>query len=90
MARNGILAPERFPKPIVTVEPIGDGEQTADGCDVHLALGHRIEPARIRESVEIESAVVAVAPDLAQELKRLAQVHRSYHEPHHRAWRSHH
>src|SRR4051812_21108359 len=72
LAGDGVLAPERLPEPVVAVELGGDGEQTLDGRDVRFALGHRIKTAGIGEGVEIEGAVVAVAPDLAEQLKRSA------------------
>src|SRR3954462_8890171 len=81
LAGNGVLAPERLPEPVVAVEPISDAEQALDGRDVRLALGHRIETAGIGEGVEIEGAVVAVVPDLAEQLKRSTHMHRSHHEP---------
>src|SRR3954470_14053763 len=81
LAGDGVLAPERLPKPVVAVELGGDGEQALDGRDVRFALGHRIEAAGIGEGVEIEGAVVAVAPDLAEQLKRSAHMDRSHHEP---------
>src|SRR3954470_8825955 len=81
LAGDGVLAPERLPKPVVAVELGGDGEQALDGRDVRFALGHRIEAAGIGEGVEIEGAVVAVAPDLAEQLERSTHMHRSHHEP---------
>ena len=46
-----------------------------------LALGHRIEAGDVGEGVEVESAVVAVAADLAQQFERRAQMHRTDHQP---------
>ncbi len=54
-----------FAEAIVGFEPVADGEQAIDGGDVGLTLGDRIEAANVRERVEIECAVVAVAADLA-------------------------
>src|SRR4051795_13224637 len=81
LAGDGVLAPERLPEPVVAVEPISDGEQAPDGRDVRLAFGHRIETAGVGEGVEIESAVVAVAPDLAEQFERGAHMHRADHQP---------
>src|SRR3954462_3862554 len=75
LAGDGVLAPERLPEPVVAGALGGDGEQKLCSRDVRFALGHRIKTAGIGEGVEIEGAVVAVAPDLAEQLKRSAHMH---------------
>src|SRR3954470_14512320 len=80
LAGDGVLAPERLPEPIVAVEPVGDGGQAPDGRDVRLALGHRVEAARVGKGVEVEGTVVAVVADLTEQLERRAQMHRAHHK----------
>ena len=88
LAGDGVLPRERLAEPVVAVEPVGDGEQAPDGRDVGLALGHRIEAAGVGEGVEVESAVVAVAPDLAEQLERRRADAPRRPSARRRAWRS--
>src|SRR3954462_6264162 len=41
-AGRGVLGAAPLPEPVVAVETVGDGEETPDGRDVGLALGHRV------------------------------------------------
>ena len=51
-----------------------------DGGDVGLALRYRVEVGRVREGVEVEGALIAVAAQLTQQLDGLDRVDRGHHQ----------